>query len=935
MSGMSVSKISTIDMECLSALSSRLPFIDENILSKTKYYPNSSMYSLGNTYRYYEFKIENGERKYFLSSFSKNGFVDNILNGAEKGAEFHELVEVLTKADIQEDEAKSYILSLINHQILISEYSVSLTGEDYLSRLIKQIEKKKQPFHAAIAGQLKLIKDTVGSTRSAIEKHDLIKDYLKEIIPDIAVKETVHTDTFFNFSQNTINESFFKDMLYSIEKLSVFNNSHLENNSDLKRFKESFYKKYEDQWIPLSEALDPETGIGYGIVAGENTNFTPLIDDLILPEKHFPETTQWTSGNHFILKKFIECKQYEIAITDKDIEDLNKEYDNINLQPANIYPNTFSILGSVIANDFNNENGWKFLLKSCGGTDAISLLSRFGTKNENIRQAILSCAKYEEQNQSGDKIFAEIVHIPEGNVGNVLLRPSIFNYEIPFLAMPSMSKDFVIPVWDIYVAVRNNRIALQSAKLGKEIIPRLSSAHNFGRGLPMYKFLCDVQQQQGSFFISWDWDFLHEQPFLPRVSYKNIILKRARWFIKKKEFEEFCTHQQATDSIDFLIRQHSIPSVVLLIEGDNELLLDLSLTIAKTILISKLKKGNIILYEFLFNKEAAFLSDKNKLYANEIVIPVKNIQTNASPINNLSPVLFNQTQRSFALGSEWVYVKIYTGNKSADYVLGTSIQKLIERLKRKQLIEQWFFIRYGDPENHIRLRLKRKNTATGLQAIIKEINRNFESYTDAKFISGLVYDTYQPEIEKYGLNTIELCEEFFHRDSEFVLHIIHNSGEKKPDEDRWLFALKGVHILLDDFGLSLKEKADFCNLRRISFLNEFNGNKSLTEQLNNKYRSNSKIIQDALTRSETIFSQEIEMLFKQKSDSNKQIFSQIFTILQDKKNYQVSKEQLLMNFIHLFINRIFVANQRLYELVIYHYLMKYYASALAREKSVM
>ena len=37
-------------------------------------------------------------------------------------------------------------------------------------------------------------------------------------------------------------------------------------------------------------------------------------------------------------------------------------------------------------------------------------------------------------------------------------------------------------------------------------------------------------------------------------------------------------------------------------------------------------------------------------------------------------------------------------------------------------------------------------------------------------------------------------------------------------------------------------------------------------------------------------------------------------------------------YLHMFLNRIFIANQRKHELVIYHHLAKYYASAIAREK---
>ena len=62
-------------------------------------------------------------------------------------------------------------------------------------------------------------------------------------------------------------------------------------------------------------------------------------------------------------------------------------------------------------------------------------------------------------------------------------------------------------------------------------------------------------------------------------------------------------------------------------------------------------------------------------------------------------------QRTFIPGSQWVYIKLYTGEKTADDILINVISLIIKKLQKKQYTEKWFFIRYSDPDFHLRIRL--------------------------------------------------------------------------------------------------------------------------------------------------------------------------------------------------------------------------------------
>ncbi|MGY0034956.1 lantibiotic dehydratase [Pedobacter sp. NJ-S-72] len=167
------------------------------------------------------------------------------------------------------------------------------------------------------------------------------------------------------------------------------------------------------------------------------------------------------------------------------------------------------------SSDEVDRGNFKFNMTVFSGPSATPLLGRFAPSLAVLDQKLKECAGV-EQEQAGDAIIAEVVHLPEARIGNILQRPQIRPFEIPFLGNSSAGKDHQIPVTDLMVAVRNDKIVLRSKRLNKIIIPRLSSAHNFANGISVYKFLCDLQSQESSFSIVWDWDWDFFQQFSRR-----------------------------------------------------------------------------------------------------------------------------------------------------------------------------------------------------------------------------------------------------------------------------------------------------------------------------------------------------------------------------------------------------------------------------------
>src|SRR5690606_42056036 len=104
------------------------------------------------------------------------------------------------------------------------------------------------------------------------------------------------------------------------------------------------------------------------------------------------------------------------------------------------------------------------------------------------------------QEEKTDKITAEIVHLPEDRTGNILYRYNTCKYEIPYLGLSSKNPENQILIDDLLIYVENDEIKIRSKKLNKEIMPKLSNAHNFAspQSVPVYQFLCDLQMHKRS-----------------------------------------------------------------------------------------------------------------------------------------------------------------------------------------------------------------------------------------------------------------------------------------------------------------------------------------------------------------------------------------------------------------------------------------------------
>ena len=281
----------------------------------------------------------------------------------------------------------------------------------------------------------------------------------------------------------------------------------------------------------------------------------------------------------------------------------------------------------------------------------------------------------------------------------------------------------------------------------------------------------------------------------------------------------------------------------------------------------------------------------------------------------------NNIKRHFFLGDNWLYFKVYTGFKTADSLLKEVINPLAQHLKQHQIISHWFFIRYGDPDFHLRVRFHLPDVQKIGTAILL-INKSLQSYFQNGLVWKIQYDVYNREMERYGENSMDLSEQIFCADSEMIVELL-------GSETNYLLGLRAIDELLTVFDYDIERKHTLLNTLQDSFAKEFQIEGKLRRQFSDNFRENRKEI----TRIMTAKIEENSWLapILQKSEKIKENAGKI---LEYSKNdtLQIPLDDLLSSYIHMMLNRFFRTQSRKQELVLYDYLYRYYDSEINKLK---
>ncbi len=937
-----------LDMDFLSEVVAALSR-DERLRNELVFSVNSSLYEVAGTLRYAEARLESGKRSYFLVDVEPHEHLRRALDRAREGASLEEIAAAIADDDVSLEEARSFVAQLVDAQMLVADLGPAVTGPESLDHLLTRLEgvesARDVKRRLEEARDVLIETDGEGLGASPQRYRDLAKS-LSTLAP-AEISRLVQVDLTKPAVELTLAHDLSNELLGGVQVLlDLFGSARRD---PLEAFRKAFEERYGDREIALVEALDEELGIGFDAAQHPGVDPSPILAGLPFPAAEDPEQVTWGSRARFL--------EWKVA------EAVAQRREEIVLDPAELAPfrnegarlaDAFHVMATILAPRESGKNAPRdeardrdkepprAILDSAAGPSGARLLGRFCHGDPELRACVEEHLRAEEALNPGVTYF-EIVHLPEGRVGNVLARPLLRSMELEYLGASGAAREQRLRVDDLTIRIMGNRVVLRSRSRGVEVRPRMTTAHNTAwRALGIYRFLAALQAEGCIEGITWTWGPLESQPRLPRVRVGRIVLVRQQWNVRRPEVERLraATGHAAFRAVQEWRAQRGIPRWAGLVDSDNVLPIDFDQPLSVAVFLDELKgREGCTVHELFPGARTDAVEGPEGRFTNEIVVPVVRKKVAAPAVVPRSTRRLAQSLREngaapevFTPGSEWLAVKLYTGAALADRVLTEVIAPLVETAAANGSIRSWFFIRYADPDWHLRVRF-RGESAGLFEDVLPALHRAAAPFVHDRRIHRVQIDTYLRETARYGGPLgIEACEELFHRDSVAVLAFLQEATGDDGLDARWRFACRSMETALDDLGLDLARKhALFGTLAR-GYGAEFRIDSNFRRRMMDRYRTERGTIEAwAESRTDDALAARAGALLQERAHASRPACEEL---IRRSQSGELSHplEEIAGSLLHMHANRILRSAQRAQEMVIHHFLESATASRLARAK---
>lgn len=795
-------------------------------------FANSTYYPFQNSIRYITFHDE----KFEIAEMEPDAFVLCVLELCRHPLPVTVALSRLRELHPEIEDVQEHIISLISLQLLFTSLDPNITGEDYFRRIGLKCEQAQRHYviseRKCLGGHFDL---------RLLKRLDGLIALLRQLIP-----------------QN--------------------------ENAQLRDFIQRFGNRFDRREVPLMTALDPELGVGYGLMEASSG-----IDGLVL-QLAANKVQDKADGN--LLKEILTKELFGKPCTKHKHIQLDALDIKTGMDTVPPLPNTFNGLFSV-ADD-------TICMEHMGGLSATSLAGRFTLAVDDIHRFANEMAKL-EQEANPDVLFFDLAYMAETTVDNVNRRRQVYDYQLALLNYDTSASP--ITADDILILLQGNEPVLRSKSLNKRLVPRLASAYNHVRSdLPLFRLLCDLQQYGLQFNLSLRPEQLFpDMDHYPRISYHNIMLAPEKWRIDRKEASAYIKQAPGPSSLKDYLQHRQVSRHIRCGVADQTLYFDLESTGDMDALRHYLHRRESLLLEEVLMAAAPLVKDeKGKAYAAQFMVTITHQDRLYSAMGNNTDRMPDKgtANRFFLPGNEWLYTEIHCHPHRMDSLLGGKIHIYLRQHEKS--ITQWFFIRYdegGSP--HIRLRLKLHDASDG-----HLLMESLSAYLNSEYRDGTVSDirirAYNRELERYGRDLMDEVETCFYRDSRYILSVI-QSGY--PEYHRYALCIalmcriKERHIAgLDHFGQVVNKVLQSLQTEHRTGAKDF-------ALLNLKYRE------------------------YRNAAGNFEIPDQLVELTESfvyvlGKCPQLRRATLLADLFHMHVNRMFAEHQRTHEMVIYYFLEK-------------
>ncbi|MFC5666536.1 lantibiotic dehydratase [Kitasatospora misakiensis] len=339
---------------------------------------------------------------------------------------------------------------------------------------------------------------------------------------------------------------------------------------------------------------------------------------------------------------------------------------------------------------------------------------------------------------------------------------------------------------DIAVAADTTRMYFVEAATGREIAPAFPHAGNARLAPAAVRFLWEVPRMAQPTWVVWQWGPLDAAPYLPRVRYGRTVLTPARWRPDPALSDASVPGDAWELLLDRWRARWNVPDLVDVGTADRRLTLDLSRPLHRRLLRRDLARGTDLLVTeppARAGRGHGWLRDESgAVRAGELIVPLL-------PRRPRTPAPSPRPQVARAIPRRhprWLSAKLYGATARQHEVLTEHLPLLLAALPDG--VDRWFFVRYRDPDPHLRLRFHGDPEVLH-GPTTREVLDWADRLRGQRLAGRLVLDGYEPETLRYGgPEVITAVERHFHHDSLQVLDQLRAFPDGLPEDEKVLLA---------------------------------------------------------------------------------------------------------------------------------------------------
>ncbi|TDB96902.1 lantibiotic dehydratase [Actinomadura sp. 7K534] len=624
------------------------------------------------------------------------------------------------------------LAGLVKQHVLISKLQPAATVVDAIGHVIEQLE-------AAAAGDIPQVKEDLAGlrqVRSGLAQHNSttepgarrstradvvsrMRDLNAESDPRTAL--TLHLDTRLVLPRRIAREA--EAAASALAQLT----GHPFGTTAWQRYHTRFFERYGvGTLVPVQELVNPDVGLGFpeGYLG--------------VPAPPRPRVSERDERLLALAQAAVLDGRDEVVLDERLLEQL---------APGETpqWPPHLEMCFQLRAVSVAAANDGDFCLAVTGvSRGAATMTGRFLGSLSHADQAPMRGSFGDLPTQDPDALPVQLSFAPLNHTaGNVSRVPELLPYVVGLGEHPA-GDSTRIPLADLAVVCDGKRLYLASRSLKRTVEPVVPHALDLrAHTPPIVRFLAEVSSAQTAVVTGFDWGAADRLPFLPRIRYRRTIVSPARWILDAAELPaEGVPWPQWRAAFHTWSTRRQLPQAVLLVQGDRRLNLDLADPGQLALLRASLRGARAVLLEEAAESGANGWCGGR---AHEIVVQLTAARA-AAERQSIGVQVAGRGDGHAPGASAWLFAKLYGSPDRQSELLARYVPALLAEWDERP---GWWFIRYRDPEPHIRLRIALAD-ASEFGAAAARVGTWAQQLRRLGLLHDVQFATYYPETGRWG-----------------------------------------------------------------------------------------------------------------------------------------------------------------------------------------